>query len=386
VKRFASPSLESWPLRASRCFHLVASNLAVMKLASRSVLLTPLRSLGIVGAVLCGLIAQASLAIALPSASLIASPLASPIASPIALSPVQQASGSTAPAVGDHWHIAWGVYVCDKYVKLPEPTGDDPVGIHTHGDGLIHTHPFSEKAAGKNATMARFFETENIKVGNNSIKLGTTTYFGGKDCAGKKTKLTVFRWKTRSTKSPETVSGDASNIPLVDQQMVVFALVPEGAVIPVPPSKDELADPADLPPPPLPTAALANLPAPPSPIPAANLEGTAPTALALKDFVVGTGAEAKKGSLVYVRYTMSIWRTKTVIAKSTWNAKEQPEALSRIGRGRLLPGLDKGLVGMKVGGVRQISMPPADGFGTGGNGEIKGTDTLVMVAQLVAIR
>jgi FKBP-type peptidyl-prolyl cis-trans isomerase len=296
------------------------------------------------------------------------------------------AAGSSAPAVGDHWHIAWGVYVCDKYVKLPEATGNDPVGIHTHGDGLIHAHPFSEKAAGKNATMARFFETENIKVGNNTIKLGSTTYFGGKDCAGKKTKLSVFRWKNRSVKSPELVAGEASEIPLIDQQMVVFALVPDGANIAAPPSKAELADPADLPPPPLPTASLANLPAPPVPIPAAKLEGPAPAVLTLNDIVVGTGAEAKKGSLVYVRYTMSIWRTKAVIGKSTWSATEQPEALNRIGRGRLLPGLDKGLVGMKVGGIRQISMPPADGFGAGGNGEIKGTDTLVMVAQLVAIR
>jgi FKBP-type peptidyl-prolyl cis-trans isomerase len=299
---------------------------------------------------------------------------------------VQQSSGGKAPIVGDHWHVAWGVYVCDKYVKLPDPTGNDPVGVHTHGDGLVHVHPFTDKAAGSNATMARFFETENIKVANNSIKLGTTTYFGGKDCAGKKTKLTVLRWKNRSAKSPEVVAGDASKIPLVDQQMMVFALVPEGAIVPTPPSKDELADPADLPPPPLPTADLANLPAPPSPIPTANMDGKPPASLLLKDLVVGKGSEAKVGSLVYVRYTMSLWRTKAVIAKSTWSAKEQPEALSRIGKGRLLPGLDKGLVGMKVGGIRQISMPPADGFGTGGTSDIKGTDTLVMVAQLVAIR
>ena len=308
-------------------------------------------------------------------------------AAPVLASPIRlQASGGAAPLVGDHWHMAWGVYVCDKYVKLPAATGNDPVGVHTHGDGLIHVHPFKDSAAGKNATMARFFETENLKVANNSIKLGTTTYFGGKDCGGKKTKLTVLRWKSRSAKSPEVVDGDASKIVMADQQMIVFALVPQGAAVPAPPSKDELADPADLPPPPLPTSTLANLPAPPSPIPAANMEGVAPATLALKDLVVGKGAEAKKGSLVYVRYTMSLWRTKAVIAKSTWNAKEQPEALSRIGRGRLLPGLDKGLAGMKVGGIRQISMPPVDGFGTGGNGEIKGTDTLVMVAQLVAVR
>ena len=85
-------------------------------------------------------------------------------AAPILGAPIVAASKGTAPAVGDHWHSAWGVYVCDKFVKLPEPTGNDPVGIHTHGDGLIHTHPFSEKAAGKIAIMARFFETENRPV------------------------------------------------------------------------------------------------------------------------------------------------------------------------------------------------------------------------------
>jgi hypothetical protein len=350
-----------------------------MKLAIRSGLspvfgvLGTVALLGAVGFVgVVGVVAQSPQAVAASPISTAALPM--------------QASGGTAPLVGDHWHMAWGVYVCDKYLKLPEPTGDDPVGVHTHGDGLIHIHPFKDAAAGKNATMARFFETERISIGNNTIKLGTTTYFGGKDCGGKKTKLSVLRWKTRSTKSPEILTGDASKIALANQQMIVFALAPEGAVIPTPPSKDELADPADLPPPPLPTASLANLPAPPSAIPSANMDGTAPTALALKDLIVGSGAEAKKGSLVYVRYTMSLWRTKAVIAKSTWSATEQPEALSRIGRGRLLPGLDKGLIGMKVGGIRQISMPPADGFGTGGNGEIKGTDTLVMVAQLVAIR
>ncbi len=358
------PSLNA---RGSRCFHVLAPNLALMKLGMRSVLVTALGSMAIIGVLSQTPAANAATPI---SASLIG----------------LQASGGAAPLVGDHWHMAWGVYVCDKYVKLPKATGNDPVGVHTHGDGLIHIHPFKDAAAGKNATMARFFETENMKVGNNVIKLGTTTYFGGKDCGGQKTKLTVLRWKTRSTKSSEVIAGYTSKIDLADQQMIVFALVPEGAVVPAPPSKDELADPADLPPPPLPTASLANLPAPPSPIPTANMAGSAPKALALKDLVEGKGAEAKKGSLVYVRYTMSLWRTKAVIAKSTWSAKEQPEALSRIGRGRLLPGLDKGLVGMKVGGIRQISMPPTEGFGTADNGEIKGTDTVVMVAQLVAIR
>ena len=103
-----------------------------------------------------------------------------PIGSASIVTQASKASTGSAPRVGDHWHIAWGVYVCDKFIKLPEPTGNDPVGIHTHGDGLIHAHPFSEKAAGKNATLARFFETENIKVGNKlSFGVAEQEIFGG---------------------------------------------------------------------------------------------------------------------------------------------------------------------------------------------------------------
>ncbi|MDG1489018.1 MAG: hypothetical protein P8R36_01905, partial [Actinomycetota bacterium] len=48
------------------------------------------------------------------------------------------------PTTANHWHSAYSVYVCDEispsvYVN---DSDDDRTGIHTHGDGLIHIHPF----------------------------------------------------------------------------------------------------------------------------------------------------------------------------------------------------------------------------------------------------
>src|SRR5687768_1760383 len=67
--------------------------------------------------------------------------------------------GSQANAVApiankDHWHAAIGFFVCDKYVSPPQDPNPevkpDVLGVHTHGDGLVHIHPFSRRAAGKN--------------------------------------------------------------------------------------------------------------------------------------------------------------------------------------------------------------------------------------------
>src|SRR5437870_2026135 len=62
----------------------------------------------------------------------------------------------------DHWHEALGVNVCGEWVEAP-PTfefraGSTTVraGLHTHGDGFIHIHPFDSVDAGNNATLGQF--------------------------------------------------------------------------------------------------------------------------------------------------------------------------------------------------------------------------------------
>ena len=96
----------------------------------------------------------------------------------------------------------------------------------------------------------------------------------------------------------------------------------------------------------------------------------------------GTGLEAKTGTRLYVRYRATLWNG-TEIDTTSWVAGEQPVGLPRLGRNRLMPGLEKGLLGMKVGGIRQLLIPPSEVGGSGG--ALKSTDTLIFIVQLVAV-
>ncbi len=58
---------------------------------------------------------------------------------------------------GDHWHAAYGIDICGK-PQAPIPTFESPIGIHTHGDGVIHIHPFTLEGAGENATIGNFLK------------------------------------------------------------------------------------------------------------------------------------------------------------------------------------------------------------------------------------
>src|SRR5438270_7334925 len=62
-----------------------------------------------------------------------------------------------APRVNiDHWHAALGVYLCDQFAPNVKDSGTDPHGIHTHGDGIVHIHPFDKTSAGNNARLSVF--------------------------------------------------------------------------------------------------------------------------------------------------------------------------------------------------------------------------------------
>jgi peptidylprolyl isomerase len=298
------------------------------------------------------------------------------------------AAGPKLIAVKDHWHMAFGFNICGKWLAPLEPAGDDPVGVHTHGDGLVHAHPFAEQAAGKNGVMRAFFETEKISVSKDTINLRGKKYSTADNaCDGKPAAVRTLIWPSVSAKTPEVWKGDPANIPFVDGEMIAFVLGLPNATVSPPASKNELVDPADLPPPPLSAGDLKLIPAPPTEIPVANgLTGKPPAKLTITDFLVGNGAEAKKGSRVYLRYTVTIWRTKAVIGTTSWKTGDSPEALYRLGSGRSIAGIDKGLLGMKVGGIRQIVIPPSEGFGSAGSDPILPTDTIVMVAQLAAVK
>ena len=67
----------------------------------------------------------------------------------IAFSRSERQPDTTHPRVGsDHWHAALGVDICGTFTSNIPDNGQDPLGIHTHGDGIVHIHPFSAQSAG----------------------------------------------------------------------------------------------------------------------------------------------------------------------------------------------------------------------------------------------
>jgi peptidylprolyl isomerase len=114
-------------------------------------------------------------------------------------------------------------------------------------------------------------------------------------------------------------------------------------------------------------------------------EGAPPTALKVRDIVVGTGPEAKVGQTVSVQYVGVAYSTKKEF-DSSWDGEGEPVDFP-IGVGYVIKGWDQGVPGMKVGGRRELIIPPGLGYGDRGAGaDIKPGETLVFVIDLVGVR
>ena len=108
----------------------------------------------------------------------------------------------------------------------------------------------------------------------------------------------------------------------------------------------------------------------------------APTSLETKDLVVGTGTVAKATDTVNVQYVGANY-TNGKDFDSSWS-RGQPSTFPLNG---VVPGFSQGMVGMKVGGRREIVIPPALGYGaTGQAPAVSPDETLVFVVDLLAIQ
>lgn len=87
---------------------------------------------------------------------------------------------------------------------------------------------------------------------------------------------------------------------------------------------------------------------------------TLPTGLAYWDLKVGTGAVAAKGSKVKVNYTGWLLEEGTKF-DSSYDRKQPLEFT--LGAGQVIKGWELGVVGMKVGGKRQLRIPPELAYG-----------------------
>ena len=109
---------------------------------------------------------------------------------------------------------------------------------------------------------------------------------------------------------------------------------------------------------------------------------TTPSGLIIEDVIVGTGAEAAAGQDVTVHYTG--WLTD---GKKFDSSKDRGDPFEfPLGEGRVIKGWDEGVQGMKVGGTRKLTIPPALGYGARGAGNvIPPNATLVFEVELLGI-
>ena len=99
------------------------------------------------------------------------------------------------------------------------------------------------------------------------------------------------------------------------------------------------------------------------------------------DTIIGSGGEPKPGQQVSLTYTGSLLDG-TVFDKN--KSKKNPLKF-RLGLNEVVKGLEVGVMGMRVGGEREIVIPPEMGYGKKKQGDIPKESTLVFLVQLVGV-
>jgi len=113
-------------------------------------------------------------------------------------------------------------------------------------------------------------------------------------------------------------------------------------------------------------------------------EGEPPTDLLVDDVIEGDGREAKAGDTVRAHY-VGVAHSTGEEFDSSWSRGAPLEF--RLGVGMVIPGWDKGIEGMKVGGRRQLTVPAHLAYGERGAGAaIAPGEALIFVVDLDDVR
>ena len=104
--------------------------------------------------------------------------------------------------------------------------------------------------------------------------------------------------------------------------------------------------------------------------------------LIIEDLKVGEGTAVAQYNIVTVNYTG--WLTDGTKFDSSLNPGRTPFRFT-VGGGQVIKGWDEGLIGMKVGGKRKLTIPPNMGYGSQDMGVIPSNSTLVFEIDLLII-
>jgi hypothetical protein len=165
---------------------------------------------------------------------------------------------NTASEPGDHWHSAYGVYICDGYIpSMSVGVEPDPGGIHTHQDGVIHIHPFQTATTGRNARLSDFFGQTGLDVTSSEIQLpedpalgdnSGETFENGDECPdGEEGVVKVLVWEDAAgTDDAKVFIADIDRVRFTNNGMAfAFAFVPadlDVSTIPRPPTAAQLEE------------------------------------------------------------------------------------------------------------------------------------------------
>lgn len=107
------------------------------------------------------------------------------------------------------------------------------------------------------------------------------------------------------------------------------------------------------------------------------------TGLGIEDTQVGTGAEAKAGTTVTVHYVGTLTN-----GSKFDSSRDRGKGFSfQLGAGQVIKGWDQGVAGMKIGGVRKLTIPPELGYGSRGFPPvIPPNSTLLFEVELLSVK
>ena len=136
------------------------------------------------------------------------------------------------PGLEDHWHSAYEIYICDGLdpTSFADDSEDDRTGIHTHGDGLIHIHPFVSTVTGQYATLGAFFNENETAFDDQQFELPNGSLISEDEfsCDGEAVEIRVFKWNQLTAEKPVIFTEDLRDVRLnEDGQLLMFAVVGE---------------------------------------------------------------------------------------------------------------------------------------------------------------
>ncbi len=157
---------------------------------------------------------------------------------------------SAAPTIGDHWHAYLGANECGTWLpNTPEfenraNEATVRAGLHSHGDGLMHLHPFSSDESGSKATVGRFLEYQGSSISEDSMKLwdGKEQKNGDKCGTGADAKKSIVQWSVghygkKWTGTPR--AGNAGDYHPKNGDIVALYFLPKGTKLAEPPGAEE---------------------------------------------------------------------------------------------------------------------------------------------------